>query len=845
MKNFIQKYKYLLIATVAALITVTLLFFFFSGNAKKELQKLIDKVEAYNEPLYSTVLSHANKACENPNATDDDIKQATELLKKAIASFEKERESQYYYDALSVPGIQKWTDDDCDMHNVFSVSDISISNKCLVGEASQSLNVKKLDSSTFWVSNANVTGGSSGGAMFGNIFDGFHSQLGAFDGVRIAVTDKYCLTPELPENAVLEFTLFGDPTVSGSLPHFTVKYRAEDIKFFGGYILLPFEDMVSSWDENESFATIPYANWYNGYTAFSLKLSGSKIASMNKGGLYISDIQLYSQKQILPRQELASLIEEAESLNKNGGFEEKLSKLRAVRDNVKANKNDIESAMRDINEIILCLKNTNGTFDSESTVANIGVISPLRAEENSGEIKLLMIGNSFSVNAYSYINQIAQAEGVNLTVANLNYPGCSLERHYRFFMNDADEYGYSRSWGENIYNYSISKALADQEWDYISIQQVSGYSGLYDTSYQPYLSEIVSFLRENEPQAEIIWHQTWAYQKTSDHSDFPKYDRDQEKMWQAIESSSKKAFEAEKLSFIVPSGRAFQIARSSAIGDNLNSDGYHANSLGEYIAGYCFFSTVTGKLPSENAYKLEGVSDGDIELLKSAVTQAVKEYGCANYSKSSAYYKALKKFTTIPFVTLDAVAAVGELSASDISAFVNTTNALLPSEQSFVSSISKNDISLKGEPGYSQLFNATSDSEGFSNRHISAGNIHILALNFEKGKDEYSSDTLTWLTSELEALKSNYPVFVVTPYPITDGSELASILKNHGNAISLSDYGEKQVTKRDGFTAVSVGDLCAQTPTASLISVDSKGNVRIRFFDISSEKEEWHFIDAK
>ena len=45
--------------------------------------------------------------------------------------------------------------------------------------------------------------------------------------------------------------------------------------------------------------------------------------------LYISDIQLYSQKQILPRQELASLIEEAESLNKNGGFEEKLAAAKA------------------------------------------------------------------------------------------------------------------------------------------------------------------------------------------------------------------------------------------------------------------------------------------------------------------------------------------------------------------------------------------------------------------------------------------------------------------------------------------------------------------------------------
>lgn len=268
--------------------------------------------------------------------------------------------------------------------------------------------------------------------------------------------------------------------------------------------------------------------------------------------------------------------------------------------------------------VVLIVAVVGGIF-----AVNAVISKPKKPE---GPVRLLMIGNSFSWNAFTYIRQIAEAEGVELVVANLYYSGCSLEKHYDFLCMDSSDYYYSCSWAEEQTGYSLKKALADQEWDYISLQQVSGYAGDYD-SYQPYLHSLVTYLRENEPGAEIIWHQTWAYQKTSDHSDFPKYDKSQKKMWKAINSTSKKAAKAENIKYIVPSGKAFQNARATAIGDNLNTDGYHANDMGCYLAGYCFFSTVTGVLPSDNAYKLPDVDEATTELLKTAVTDAVEEYG--------------------------------------------------------------------------------------------------------------------------------------------------------------------------------------------------------------------------
>ena len=44
-------------------------------------------------------------------------------------------------------------------------------------------------------------------------------------------------------------------------------------------------------------------------------------------------------------------------------------------------------------------------------------------------MKLLSIGNSFSVDAQAYLHQVAKAEGETLECHNLFIGGCSLERH--------------------------------------------------------------------------------------------------------------------------------------------------------------------------------------------------------------------------------------------------------------------------------------------------------------------------------------------------------------------------------------------------------------------------------
>ena len=49
------------------------------------------------------------------------------------------------------------------------------------------------------------------------------------------------------------------------------------------------------------------------------------------------------------------------------------------------------------------------------------------------------------------------------------------------------------------------------------------------------LPELVAWIRRTAPQAQVIFHQTWAYSQTSTHQEFPNYDSDQITMYYAIQ----------------------------------------------------------------------------------------------------------------------------------------------------------------------------------------------------------------------------------------------------------------------------------------------------------------------
>ncbi len=108
-------------------------------------------------------------------------------------------------------------------------------------------------------------------------------------------------------------------------------------------------------------------------------------------------------------------------------------------------------------------------------------------------MKVLAIGNSFSQDATRYLHQIAEADGTDLKVVNLFIGGCSLKRHYFNILNDIKDYDFEFN-GENTrIKVSVREALKSDEWDVVTLQQVSNESFNYET-YQPYLNELAEYV---------------------------------------------------------------------------------------------------------------------------------------------------------------------------------------------------------------------------------------------------------------------------------------------------------------------------------------------------------------
>ena len=254
-------------------------------------------------------------------------------------------------------------------------------------------------------------------------------------------------------------------------------------------------------------------------------------------------------------------------------------------------------------------------------------------------VKILAIGNSFSEDAIEQnLSELASAAGYTTIIGNLYIPGCSLERHYDNAARNNEAYRYRKIGTDNktveTNKVTLEKAIKDEKWDYISLQQASHFSGLWNT-YEPYLHELVSYVHRLAPQAKIVWHQTWAYAQSSDHSGFKNYGQCQKRMYKQIVKCSRKAVKTEGFDLIVPNGSAVQNARTSFIGDNMNRDGYHLNLVyGRYTAACTWFETIFKTSVVGNSYAPQGMSKELIRVAQLAAHDAVeKPYSVTRISK--------------------------------------------------------------------------------------------------------------------------------------------------------------------------------------------------------------------
>lgn len=265
-------------------------------------------------------------------------------------------------------------------------------------------------------------------------------------------------------------------------------------------------------------------------------------------------------------------------------------------------------------------------------VPAFGATKPL---EVSGTLKILAIGNSFSQDAMEHLYQIAADAGIDVVLGYLYIGGSNLSQHLQNAQYDLPRYQYYKN-TDGVWRVQSSRTvlygLQDEDWDLITLQQVSGLSGMAATyTANDVLDKLIEYVNENKtnPDAKLAWHMTWAYQSNSTHNDFPKYGRNQLTMFSGIVNAVREVIVPhEAFDLIIPSGTAIQNVRTSYIGDVLTRDGYHLSyNLGRYIAGLTWLHAITG-LPLDDLTWVPNTAEVPahyLPVIKEAVEAAVAQ----------------------------------------------------------------------------------------------------------------------------------------------------------------------------------------------------------------------------
>lgn len=235
-------------------------------------------------------------------------------------------------------------------------------------------------------------------------------------------------------------------------------------------------------------------------------------------------------------------------------------------------------------------------------------------------LKLLTIGNSWSLNATSQLFEIAKDLGYEDIVIGIMYiGGCSLETHYKNAISNATNYDFKKitsGTSRSSEGSTLLDGILDEEWDIITFQQSAAHVALSDkftskdgtVNYLEYLINYVNGHKTNA-EAKIYYHATWAFANgnTNPNRDEAGYEhmKDQALMDQMIAESMQNDVLSLKdengntlIDGIIYSGIAIAEARKHFGAEfqlYTSPDGYHLNDMGCYIVGLVWFGTLTGE----------------------------------------------------------------------------------------------------------------------------------------------------------------------------------------------------------------------------------------------------------
>ena len=259
------------------------------------------------------------------------------------------------------------------------------------------------------------------------------------------------------------------------------------------------------------------------------------------------------------------------------------------------------------------------TMDSDKVVGASYTLNPdyygvKRAETEDRPAHILIVGNSFSSwlgkDTETGLGPIVRKLGRKVDVTALYYGACSLEQHWT--NRDQVFYQIIRSSFDSAENpfapynekkgLTLTQVLGMYDWDVVTIQQASAQS--YQAgSYEPYLGNLLGYIREKAPFAEVKFHETWSYSRYDPDNCFGDVAK-RDEMYDGILNAVNEKVVPYGLD-IIPTGYAVQLwryrnniyLRNTDITND--ADHHHFKDNGQYLGAYAFCKRIFGEVPDE------------------------------------------------------------------------------------------------------------------------------------------------------------------------------------------------------------------------------------------------------
>lgn len=217
-------------------------------------------------------------------------------------------------------------------------------------------------------------------------------------------------------------------------------------------------------------------------------------------------------------------------------------------------------------------------------------------------LNLLCIGNSYSLDALSYLPHLLKSAGVKFHVGMMYIPACTLETHYNNWKSSSSTYVYYKNAGngwEQKDSQSIPNVVSADNWDVVCFHQASHYSGKLAT-ITPYLPNLLNMTEQVLPKAKIAYLMTpaWGIHNTG----FGTYYANQDEMYESICSVAQDIQSSYNIDYLIPVCTSVQNARHTELdtyGDDLFASATNRHldrGIGRLIASYTVFDTLIGQL---------------------------------------------------------------------------------------------------------------------------------------------------------------------------------------------------------------------------------------------------------